>query len=449
MGLRIILIFFVTNFSFAAQEDVYICSGDLQDKLPSINSNTNSIFEKLKNRTYDPCELKVDTPRTKEQLCSFSAKDFQSLLCEKSGMMGFDNNGGLLGLQTGICWWHSQFHRFATYQTFYNSKEKKPNPETKEGKKKIKKIFNDIIRKRGPVEIPGYSNLYECTSDPKIKKLLQKRLQAWMAEDSFLKMQWYKGLVVPTNYSKKAPDTYNKDRNRYLYPPMGEKYKKDMIMLAELEVEKLAIPENEKKVELNKRIKKINQSISDHYNVYTSKIKEEQVRRGKTEEEAKEYALKAVKKAEKAYERMTYDSFNKQFIKKEKTIKHQNKEIIDLFDNVNNDKKITYITIQNTGIGAHSQIVFDAKKFINENTGKESYVFKVMDSNHEDKMHTEGYGKKPYSLMKFVDGRWYIDADGGGNNFNFMNANIKVHHNKGQIKAIDKLFQKQCGKSLF
>ena len=449
MGLKVFLILFISNLSFAAQEDLYICSGDLKGKLPEVDSNTKSIYEKLKNRTYDPCDLKVDVPQSKEQICNLSAKDFQSLLCEKSGMMGFDNNGGLFGLQTGVCWWHSQFHRFATYQAYYNPKAKKPNPDTPEGKKQIKKIFNDIIRKRGPVEVPGYSNLYEFTKDPKIEKLLQRRLQGWMAEDSFLKMQWYKGIFVPDNYSKKSPDSYNKDRDKFMYPPMGEKYRQDMYLLAEMQLDEVdGISDKFKKEELESMKIKIDKRLEESKEAFIKRISEHLVSTGKTQKEIDEHIKKSVQKAESAYDRLTYDSKEKELKKKDKTLKHQNKEIIDLFDQVNNDKKISYVTIQNAGIGAHSQIVFDAKKFIDEDTGKESYVFKVMDSNHEDKMHTEGFGKKPYSLMKFVDGRWYIDASGGGNNFNFMNANIKVHH-KGQIKAINRLFQKHCGKSLF
>jgi hypothetical protein len=140
------------------------------------------------------------------------ARDFQSLLCNKKNKMSFSNKGGLFGLPTGVCWWHSQFHRNATYLTYYSPNKKKLDPENKEDKKKLKKIIRNIAKRKKIVEIPGFNSIREFTADPKNEKLIQKYLQAWMAEDSLLKMTWVNGLVVPKNYTHKSKKYYMEQR---------------------------------------------------------------------------------------------------------------------------------------------------------------------------------------------------------------------------------------------
>jgi hypothetical protein len=404
----------------------------------------------LQNRDFDPCKEKVRPPKSKKELCQLKAKDFQSILCSQEGMMGFENDKGLFGLPTGVCWWHSQFHRQATYQTYYNPEKKKLNPDLKEDKKKLKKIFNNIIRKKGPVEIPGYSSLNEFTKDPKIKKLLQKRLQAWMAEDSFLKMQWYKGLLVPENYSKKSPTYFNKDRGGYMYPPMGKKYKDDMINIVVAEnAKKEFASEKERQDELYQKIKNIEEKIDKDYNSYVKQLSGYYKNKG-SKEEINERVNKTLLKAENAYIRKTYASDENEIKAKEKTLSHQQKEIETLFNQVNNQNKISYITVQNTGIVAHASIVFDAKKTVDEKTGKNIYEFKVQDSNYQRDYSSKSNGmgnKKPYSRLKYIDGKWYLDSN-GNDRFNYKSMNIKVHNSR-QLDKLDKSFKNECNSNLF
>jgi hypothetical protein len=446
MIFRFILLFFITNLSYSNELNP-VCSksafNTLSDKADQI-----MLLEQISYLNSSPCNIKINPPSSKEELCKFSAKDFQALLCQDESMMGFANEGGLFGLETGICWWHSQFHRLATYQAFYNPQKKKIDPSTKEGKKKIKEIFKKIIRKKGPVEIPGYSGLKEFSSDPQIKKLLKNRLQSWMAEDSLLKMQWYKGLVIPHNYSKKAADTYNKGRSRFLYPPMGEKYKNDLIAIEKEKIEQVEFEsEAQKQAALNSRIKEISQKTDDFYNNFISELVKDNIELGKTPEQAKEYALKTAQKAQKQYKRMTYGTYDQLLERKNRTLRHQNQEVNELMEQVHKNSKISYITLQHIGVAAHAQIVFDGKKETDK-FGNETFIFKIMDSNYQKDLYSKDYKMKPYSLMKYEDGRWYVDPSGSGEYYRFMNVNIKVG-NSGQLKTINKLFKDQCGKNLF
>lgn len=429
-------------------DESYICVSKQNETFPNISTDEINILNKLENRDFDPCQKKITHPQSKKELCLLKAKDFQSILCSHEGMMGFDNAGGLFGLDTGICWWHSQFHRLATYQAYYSPQKKKLNPDNASDKKKIKKIFNHIIRKKGPVEIPGYSSLYEFTKDPKIEALLQKRLQKWMAEDSFLKMQWYKGLTTPENYSKKDPEYYNKDRSRFMFPPMGEKYKNDMIKIAKEEnANKEFKSEQARELALKESIDNINKEIEDSKNKYVERLKKNYAKL-KDPKKIDKKINSIINKAERAYKRNTYNSDELMLKKKEKTMKHQNAQVAKLFDQVSGKDQVSYITVQNTGIVAHASIVFDAKKIIDPKTGEESYEFKVQDSGYQNDNSSKGMiAKKPYSRLKYKDGKWFMDSYGAGN-FSYRSINIKVHHN-GQLHKIDELFNSTCHHKLF
>jgi len=446
----VIIFFFILSFSTTAlADDKAFCesTGIETVKLPIDNF---TILEMLQNREFDPCKVKALPPKNKKELCNMKAQDFQSLLCSQEGMMGFENNKGLFGLPTGVCWWHSQFHRLATYQTYYNPEKKKLNPDVPSDKKELKKIFNDIIRKRGPVEIPGYTSLNDFTKDPKIKKLLQKRLQVWMAEDSFLKMQWYKGLTVPENYSKKSTKYYNKGRSSYMFPPMGKKYEQDMIKIATQENEKKEFDSEQLRQEaLSIKRKSIKDKIKKDDQKYIERLRDNYMGLGSKEKIDKK-VNKIISKAENSYKRKVYNTEENEIKAKEKSLSHQQKEIETLFSEVNEKNKISYITVQNTGIVAHASIVFDAKKILDKKTGKNIYEFKVQDSNYQKDHYSKNKGmnnKKPYSRLRYIDGKWYLDKN-GKSNFNYQSMNIKVHHSK-QLKELNKLFQKECNSEIF
>jgi hypothetical protein len=184
-----------------------ICQQGMHSQPLEINELLN-ISTNLENRQFDPCENTISIPKSKQQLCSLKARDFQSLLCNKKNKMSFSNQGGLFGLPTGVCWWHSQFHRNATYLTYFSPDKKKLDPDNKKDKRKLKKIIRNIAKRKKLVEIPGYNSIREFTADPQNEKLIQKYLQKWMAEDSLLKMSWINGLIIPNNYTTKSKEYY-------------------------------------------------------------------------------------------------------------------------------------------------------------------------------------------------------------------------------------------------
>ncbi|MBL7665909.1 MAG: hypothetical protein JNM93_12310 [Bacteriovoracaceae bacterium] len=134
------------------------------------------------------------TINSKESYCRESDEQSMQRLCSFENTMGFENAGGLFGLPTGVCWWHSEFMRNATYLTYYRNECPRWDETTRDGRKKIRQALNDLIFNREVVVIPGYDNLLQFTSDPYVQAKLQKKLQQWMGRDSFLYFQWVNGL---------------------------------------------------------------------------------------------------------------------------------------------------------------------------------------------------------------------------------------------------------------
>lgn len=194
------------------------CDPGSTEHLPEVQNSPEDLVNSVENREFDPCSQDIKPAQSIEQLCERKARDFQAMLCKKEGRMGFQNNKGLFGLPTGVCWWHSQFHRNATYLAAFNPDKPKLDPNNRDDRRKLKKLIRKISNRREMVEIPGYSSLQEFTSDPEIEKLVQKRLQKWMAQDSFLKMQWVNGLSIPDTYTKRSPEYYTKQMGWILDP---------------------------------------------------------------------------------------------------------------------------------------------------------------------------------------------------------------------------------------
>lgn len=379
--IKLSIFMLLVHSTFAISSE--ICSVKFDGALPQIDNSLEDMLNNVTNREFDPCKELVEPVKNKKELCLKDAKYFQNILCQKNGKMGFWNKKGLFGLPTGVCWWHSQFHRNATYTTYYAPDEPKLNPDKKEDKEKLKKIINNIVRLKKISKIPGYSSLREFTSDPKIEKLIQKRLQHWMSEDSFLKMEWTKGLTIPNNYSTKSKEYFMKQRG-YKYDPFKD-YGDD----------------------------------------------------------------KTNAKAARQFERKTYQSKEKELAKKEKTLKHQSKEIEELFTSVNQKDQIGYVTLQYPGVMAHASIVFDAKKQIIN--GETVYDFKVQDSNYQGDRRESLWERKAYSQIRFKDGVWYANSQPGKMEpleRYYEPINIKVHNSK-DLNKIDKLYQEECSKSLF
>lgn len=116
---------------------------------------------------------------------------------------------------------------------------------------------------------------------------------------------------------------------------------------------------------------------------------------------------KAKERALRQFKRKTYNSEEQEARKKAKTIEHQSKEIEELFESVQIDK-IGYVTLQCPGVMAHAQLVFDAKKLIEDD--KEIYEFKVQNSNFQDGNYDPDWKSRAYTKISFVDDAWYIQV---------------------------------------
>lgn len=359
------------------------CDPESTEHLPDVPAESSGLINNLENRDYDPCENNIEPARSIAQLCERSPRDFQAMLCSKQGRMGFSNNKGLFGLPTGVCWWHSQFHRNATYLAAFNPDKPKLDVNNRDDRRELKRIIKKIAKRKEMVEIPGYSSLKEFTEDPAIEELVQKRLQKWMAEDSFLKMQWVNGLSIPDTYTKKSPEFYTKQMGWILDP------------------------------------------FKDHED---ERINE---------------------RAQRKFERKTYKSEEQELRKREKTLRHQQGEVEDLFASVNDRDEIGYITLQYPGVMAHAQVVFDAQKITQED-GSVEYEFKVQDSNYQHPAYEDKWSKKSYSKIKYKDGIWYMKVYGKNNitDGDYEPINIALHKER-QLDKINDLYLENCGKNLF
>ncbi len=147
-------------------------------------------------------EETFSAPQSKEEYCAQTLKEKRGMLCEYENMLGHNNQGGLFGLPTGVCWWHSQFHRNLTYLAYYCPECTRPDLSNKKEVRKLHQLIRSVMKRQGTVEIKGFANAKAFTSHPVVAKVLQKELQKWMGRDSFLHFTWVRGL------EGKAPNTH-------------------------------------------------------------------------------------------------------------------------------------------------------------------------------------------------------------------------------------------------
>lgn len=159
--------------------------------LLSFNSiaNTCSEFTELDYKT------KYLGANSAEEYCQSNAEKFVKKLCVKSGRMGISNEGGFFGLPTGVCWWHSEFHRKMNYLTFYSPQDKSTYND-QDFKELLKRIDHYQV-----TEIKGYKSFEDLVTDKKfpnrptvIRKFLQKELY-----QSSAAFGWVRGLEGKPN----------------------------------------------------------------------------------------------------------------------------------------------------------------------------------------------------------------------------------------------------------
>ena len=145
----------------------------------------------------------------KDEFCSRSWDDFQTRSQETYNHVGFDNsNGGLFNF--ALCLWHSRFQRNASYLAVFRPELQKPTAN------EASKLIDQIYSKKKVVEIPGYSNLQEFSTDfaPEIKK----RLKESQKFDGLVRQTWINTLTGktetdPEKLKATLDDIYNEVMN--------------------------------------------------------------------------------------------------------------------------------------------------------------------------------------------------------------------------------------------
>lgn len=147
----------------------------------------------------------VKSATSREEFCQNRNQTdyFQQILLDESSKMGFTNVPGKF--RTGLCWWHSQFQRNATYLTVYQPHKPKPSQEEAE------LIIQDIIHNYGIVEIPGYQNFSEFSRAYRTEII--SALEGWLVSSS-IGFGWLKGVMGSSEVSaaelrKNMDELYN------------------------------------------------------------------------------------------------------------------------------------------------------------------------------------------------------------------------------------------------
>lgn len=192
------------------------CVSGAQDALVMVLDKTANQFSKIKDKL---CSCKA-----------WGTCDNKSCSCEKLCPEGFDildrgvdndapenslsfNNGDTAFYKkdsgyTGYCWGHAvvtqRFNRLATFNPNY----KKPFADEDEKSTRIKnyQYIIDKINNNEPVEIMGFKNLKEFSSDPEVKDLLQESVKKNWGENA-MSMQ---GLTMVTSTRSQGEEYYSK-----------------------------------------------------------------------------------------------------------------------------------------------------------------------------------------------------------------------------------------------
>lgn len=123
-------------------------------------------------------------PAFGSDICSRTPAEFQRMIFDPNNRLAFANDGGLL--DGGVCWWHSRFQRAANYLAVFRPDLPKPTED-----EAFFLVFR-LTQMNRVVEIPGYANLHEFSSD--FERVIQERLEFWQAWDGFFNQAWIRGL---------------------------------------------------------------------------------------------------------------------------------------------------------------------------------------------------------------------------------------------------------------
>ena len=126
------------------------------------------------------------SPQSHNEFCleAGNLDNFKQIASEADNRLSFKNAGGIFG--EGVCWWHSRFQRSATYLSVFRPDLSKPTLA------QARDIIHTIIHNNYVVEIPGYANLADFSTD--FHEEIQKALNRWQLRDATLRFAWVRGL---------------------------------------------------------------------------------------------------------------------------------------------------------------------------------------------------------------------------------------------------------------
>lgn len=139
-------------------------------------------------------------------------------LLDKKNLLRYINVGGFpqtvipnlqdLGLPKiegwGVCWWHSRFLRAATYLVKYAPEKAKPKTT-----QEIKRLIKLIAQMKSVVEIPGYANLFDFSTDH--FDYMQEEFNDWQKRDTL------NGVRRAINPFRPSVNIYNESLEETLY----------------------------------------------------------------------------------------------------------------------------------------------------------------------------------------------------------------------------------------
>ena len=151
-------------------------------------------------------------PRGGEEFCrqSRDIQSFQARVRDPGNRLSFINpaRGFFNG---GLCWWHSRFTRNAAYLAYYNPSAPRLTPAQAE------MLIHWIASGVGPLEIPGYRNLHEFSSEH--EEAIIRRLERWQAVESTAGFAWVRGAsgsteLRPSKFASQMDELYDLVENR-------------------------------------------------------------------------------------------------------------------------------------------------------------------------------------------------------------------------------------------
>jgi hypothetical protein len=127
----------------------------------------------------------ASSSQNKKDFCALTREDFIAQFQTSGERLAFPNPAGYLDI--GLCWWDAMFQRSSVYLTVFRPDLPSPTDVT------AKQIISDIIHARKVIEIPGFKNMFDFSTQ--YQAFITHALSDWQLEDGFIKQKWIIDLI--------------------------------------------------------------------------------------------------------------------------------------------------------------------------------------------------------------------------------------------------------------